>query len=409
MRVLRRRGSRGATVVEVLSEATTSIADRLGRSLMAAIGTTVGVAILIVVIGFGQTAESQIDSRFTQLAATSVTGRPTLAEEPDVFPDDTDQRVARIKGVKAAGFFHTVVTGNAIKVASSLSDDLGTSSRTVPVFAASPGLFDAAAVTGLTGRTFDSWHDGHKARVAVLSKTTARALGITEVAGQRGVVIEGIVFLVIGIAAEFPRSTEMEIGVVIPNRTARELFGPPDSSAEPTLLVRTRLGAAEVVAKQLAVAIRPDRPDVIGITPPVTPRKLADEVQGDLGSVFLGLGLVALVIGVIGIANSTTISVLERRGEIGLRVALGAKRSQIIAQFMFEPLLVGLLGGLTAAGLGSMVLVGIAASRDWTPVLDVRVVLAAPPLGASIGILAGSVPAFRAASVDPATSLRGGV
>jgi len=113
-------------------------------------------------------------------------------------------------------------------------------------------------------------------------------------------------------------------------------------------------------------------------------------------------------VGAIGIANVTLVSVLERVGEIGLRRALGAARRHVAAQFLLESTAMGMLGGIAGASLGTLVVVGISAARTWTPVLDPIYLLAAPLLGALIGLVSGTYPAIRAARLEPVDALRSG-
>jgi putative ABC transport system permease protein len=123
-------------------------------------------------------------------------------------------------------------------------------------------------------------------------------------------------------------------------------------------------------------------------------------------SLFLGLGAVALLVGGIGIANVMVISVLERRGEVGLRRALGAARRHVAAQFVVESLLLGTLGGAVGVGLGAGVTVVLANNRGWQPVV--------PPWAAGLGLaaavlvgtVAGLYPALRAARLAPTEALR---
>ncbi|MFE2336188.1 ABC transporter permease [Streptomyces coelicoflavus] len=129
-------------------------------------------------------------------------------------------------------------------------------------------------------------------------------------------------------------------------------------------------------------------------------------VQGDVNGLFLVLGLVSLIVGAIGIANVTLVTVMERVGEIGLRRALGASRRQIAAQFLLESTTIGLLGGVIGAALGVVVVVAVSAVKDWTPVLDGRLAVGAPVVGAVVGLLAGVYPSLRASRMEPVEALR---
>ena len=133
------------------------------------------------------------------------------------------------------------------------------------------------------------------------------------------------------------------------------------------------------------------------------------EVQADVNAIFLALGGVALLVGGLGIANITLLSVMERVGEIGLRRALGATRANIGGQFLVESVIIGLLGGLIGAALGVGVVLGVSVAQDWTPILDNVVTIGAALLGGVIGLLAGLYPSLKAANIEPIAALRGGI
>jgi putative ABC transport system permease protein len=102
------------------------------------------------------------------------------------------------------------------------------------------------------------------------------------------------------------------------------------------------------------------------------------------------------------------VSVLAGVGEIGQRGGVGPARRHIAAQFLVESSAIGALGGIVGASIGILVVVGISATRTWTPVLDPRIPLAAPLLGALIGLISGTYPALRAARMEPVDALRAG-
>ena len=173
-------------------------------------------------------------------------------------------------------------------------------------------------------------------------------------------------------------------------------------------MVETRIGATSVISQQIPLALRPDDPRLLQVASPLEPQRVRDAVQGDLNLLFLILGGVSLLVGAIGIANVTLVSVIERTGEIGLRRALGASRRHIAAQFLLESGTMGLAGGVLGASVGTLVVVAVSAYNSWTPVLDPEVPLAAPLVGALTGLLSGAYPAIRAARMEPVDSLRSG-
>ena len=142
------------------------------------------------------------------------------------------------------------------------------------------------------------------------------------------------------------------------------------------------------------------------MTSPPNPQNLQSEVTGDLASLFLVLALISLLIGAVGIANTTLVAVLERTEEIGLRRALGARPRHIAAQFLAEAAMLGTLGGLVGSCIGTAVVVISAAAKDWTAVLNPAYTLPAPLIGTVVGVLAGAYPALRAARTSPLAALR---
>jgi putative ABC transport system permease protein len=121
---------------------------------------------------------------------------------------------------------------------------------------------------------------------------------------------------------------------------------------------------------------------------------------------FLLLAAISLVIGAVGIANTTLVAILERTGEIGLRRSLGARPRHIAAQFLTESATLGTLGGLLGTSIGVSTVVLVAVIENWTAVLNPLYVMPAPLMGSVVGLLAGLYPALRAARIEPLEALR---
>jgi macrolide transport system ATP-binding/permease protein len=212
-------------------------------------------------------------------------------------------------------------------------------------------------------------------------------------------------YAVMGLLSGVRRQNSLRGAAIMPEGTARREFGLP---APGIAQIETRLGAVDLIARQAPTALSPHDPRLLKVSAPPDPRSLRRAVESDLNALFLLLGGVSLLVGAIGIANVTLVSVLERVGEIGLRRALGAGRRHIAAQFLLESTGMGLAGGIMGASAGTLVIVGVSASNTWTPVLDPWVPLGAPLLGAVIGLLSGTYPALRAAGLEPVEALRSG-
>jgi putative ABC transport system permease protein len=395
---------------DLMREAMAGILQRSGRTALTVVGILLGVAAFVAVLGLTATATGQISRHFTELAATEVTVEDVAAAKQDAdgtaFPENADDRVLAINGVRHAGVFWPIpqqrvgsVTGVPLP---------GVSNKDViPVVATSPGLFAAVRARLSAGRNFDSALDGRRERVALVGAAVARALGVTRIDGQSVVFLGGVPFSVAGVVDSVQRHQELLATVWVPRQTAEALWpGAPSPSQPPVMVIDTSLGAAGVVARQAPLALRPDAVSSFRATAPADPRQLRDQVNTDLSGLFLGLAAICLLIGAVGIANTTLVAVLERVPEIGLRRSLGAQRHHIAAQFLSESATLGGVGGLIGAGVGVAVVVAVSAARQWTPILEPWTVLAAPVVGAVTGLLAGLYPALRASRIEPAEALR---
>jgi macrolide transport system ATP-binding/permease protein len=389
-------------------EAVAGLFARPVRMALTVLGTVIGVAALVATLGLSRTASHQIIARFDELAATEITVSSTPAPEgapAHDLPWDAPARIARLNGVVAAGTLSEVDVGDGLVAATRIRDPQRRTELKLPVQAASPSLFPAIRAKLRTGRVPDEGHSTRAERVAVLGPNAAAQLGIVEVGTLPAIAIGDEVFLVVGIMDSVQRKHALLSAVILPEGIARRVY---HLQAPQSVVVETKVGAASLLSRQVPVALRPDNPTGLKVAVPEQPQTIRAGVRRDLDMLFLMLGGVSLLVGAIGIANVTLVSVMERVGEIGLRRALGATRRHIAAQFLLESATMGLLGGVFGACAGMLVVVGVAVYQGWTPVIDPPIPLLAPVLGGLTGVLAGAYPALRAARLEPVDALRSG-
>lgn len=394
---------------DLLSEAVAGLASRPARTLLTILGTVLGIAALVATVGIAQTAGNRIVGSFSELEATSVVvtneqgfwGGGSVAP----LPRDAEDRVTRLNGVVAAGTMGNVNVGDALASTVVLDDPLARNEFQIDVYAASPGLLDAVHGTLRTGRWFDSGHEQRADDVVILGPAAAQRLGVYRVDQQPVVFIGDRPFVIMGILDDVQRQNELLGAIIMPEATARNHYQYESAS---TLQIDVALGAGELIGEQAPIALNPDNPDVFRVRTPPSADALRNSVQSDVNSLFLILGGVSLLVGAIGIANVTLVSVMERIGEIGLRRAMGARRRHIAAQFLLESTAMGVVGGIMGATVGVLVVVSVSAANLWTPVLSPWIPVAAPLLGGVTGLVAGVYPSLRAASLEPVEALRSG-
>ena len=397
---------------DLLAEATSDIGTRPARLVMTLLGTVLGIGALVATIGFAQTTADQLARRFDAFAATQVVVQPAKAEDSSGssvatgrLPWDAVDRVRRLAGVEQAAVVGEVALREGAGVTAVPVNDPSAPAAAPPrVFAASAELLDTLEGRVSVGRMFDSGHDARADRVVVLGTRAAERLGVERIDSRPSILIDGVAYSVVGIFADVHARAELLDAVVVPTGTARADFA---LAAPGDLQARIAIGAGPQIAAQAPSALAPDAPDTVSVSAPGGRSELAGDVRADVDLVFLILSVVVLLAGGVGIANVTSLSVMERVGEIGLRRALGATRRSIAQQFVVESAVIGLLGGLLGAATGVVAVLAVSLVQQWTPVLDPVVAFGGALLGAVIGLLAGSVPARRASRIEPIAALRG--
>ncbi|MBL3687494.1 ABC transporter permease [Leucobacter zeae] len=414
LRRIARAGRRTSAVAslslrDLLRESLEGVGARPSRLIITLVGTVLGIASLVATIGFAQTAGGQIAQQFDALAATRVTVEPGKAKTGGDqeratarLPWDAVERVSQLVGVEHSALYAKIPTALPVTTVR-VQDPSAAAQSPPPIVAASPELLDTVQGSVRTGRFFDSGHDERRDRVVVLGAEAAKRLGVNRISGQPAVFIDDRAYTVIGILGKVGTRDALLDSVIVPIGTARTDLG---LAAAESLDIRIAVGAGSVVADQAPLALNPNSPDAYTVKAPASSNDLQKQVEGDINVLFLAIGIVALIGGGIGIANVTLLSVSERRGEIGLRRALGARTRDIARQFMFESVTVGLLGGLIGVVVGIAALIAVCLVQQWTPVMAAWAAPVGVAVGALVGLAAGSYPAMKAARIEPVDALR---
>ncbi len=388
---------------DVVRVAAVGLRTRRLRAALSALGVAIGIAAMVAVLGISYSSKAGLVAELDELGTNLLTVTPgqTFFGQAAKLPESAQRAVRHLASVRSAAAVTAITSATARRspfVEAAESSGLG-------VYAAEPGLLATLGGRMTMGRFLDPV--GEHYPLAVLGAVAAQRLGVTRLSvGGRPVqvYVGGTWVTVAGVMGPMPLAPEIERAVLIGYPVAARLFGGTRSAT--TLYVRADAEHVREADALLGAAADPQSPEQTQVSRPSDALQARADAQSTLTSVFLGLGAVALLVGGVGIANVMVISVLERRPEIGLRRALGARAGHIGLQFLGESVLLSLLGGCAGIALGAAATAGYAATQGWAVVVPGLSVAGGVAIALLLGVLAGLYPALRAARLAPAEALR---
>ena len=389
--------------------ASIGIRARRLRAALSALGIAIGTAAIVAVLGLSASSQAGLLAEIDQLGTNLLTANTgqSFTGGAAQLPVAAPQRISHLPDVEQVAHAGAIENTNVYR--SPLIPVVDTNA--LKVRAASLNL---PAVIG-TSVAQGCWLNPATERqpVTVLGALAAQRLGIDRVYPGQRIWLKNQWFYVAGILKPATLSADIDTSALIGYPAAerylsyatvdkgKAVAGPPT-----TVYVRARTDKVDSVHEVLAQTANPESPSDVDVSQPSDALTARAAAKGAFNSLFLGLGLVALIVGAVGVANIMIISVLERRSEIGLRRALGATRSQIRTQFLSEAVMLALLGGVAGVAAGALTTMIYANTKGWAVVIPVQAWAGGIGAAIVIGAIAGLLPALRAARLSPTEALR---
>ena len=383
------------------------------RSFLTMLGVIIGVGAVIIAIAIGQGSRQAVAESIQKLGTNVLT----------VFPGQQ-----RRGGVNFGGGSITTMkledAPSIIKNCPSIARVVPTVNRTAQVKYSNKNSSTAIQGTGedypvvsnhniKDGRYFTASEVKSLRRVAVLGSTAAKDLFDQQSPVNKSIRIKGTAFTVIGVFKEKGGQgfRNPDDAVYVPVTTAmRRLFGMENINA---ITCQARSEALMDKAQdELDVILRKRHKIPTGGSADFIVFNQADlaatqnEQQDTFSSLIGGMAIVSLLVGGIGIMNIMLVSVTERTREIGVRKAIGAKRRNILAQFLLEALFLSLVGGMLGVAFGIAGANTVGTMNNWKIVVAIQTVILAFSFSAVVGVFFGFYPALKASKLHPIDALR---
>ena len=406
----RRPAGRSIPLLELVRVALEATAANGARSLLTTLGVVIGVASVVVLVSLGDGVRSFLGEQFAGLGADLIVVQPGHTETSGFGPPlenvqrpltIADSKVLAQRVPSVVGFSADLVGGGTVSYLNR--------SRDVMVAGVGERFWEVRGMRVEIGHPFSADDEAARRRYAILGHTVVHELFADENPLGKTIQISGAPFLVVGVTAPKGRMLGFDLDdlAFVPVTATEDLFN-RDFVTEILAKARSHEDVGTAVAQITDVLERRHaghqdftvhtQQDLMG-----TFNRIADT----MASVVLAIASISLVVGGIGIMNIMLVSVNERTREIGVRRAVGARRSDILAQVLIESVVVSRIGGIIGLLLGAAVVLVAGLVLPSLPArLSLWIVLLAFGFSAAVGVLSGVLPARRAASLDPVDALR---
>jgi putative ABC transport system permease protein len=389
------------------------------RSVLTVLGVVVGVGAIIAMLAVGAGARASLAEQIQSLGSNQIivlSGSTTASgvrlgqgSRVTLTEDDALALQREIPAVQAAA---PTASRNMQVVHGNLNWGVAVSGVT-------PEWFEVKEWDVVEGRAITAEDHRSAAKVVLVGQTAAYRLFGDENPIGVTVRIGHVPFTVVGLLAPKGQNVwgrDQDDVMMVPLSTARrKLFGRIRGMARAVNVVVVKIREGEDFAEAQAQMrellrqrhrLQPDRDDDFTLRDPYEVLQAQEAASQTMAYLLAAVGAVSLLVGGIGIMNVMLVSVTERTREIGLRMAVGARRRDILGQFLVEALALALIGGAGGVAVGLAASHAIGYFAEWRTLIGVEAIALAFAFAPVVGVIFGLYPAHRAARLDPIDALR---
>ncbi|YCA45915.1 ABC transporter permease [Bacillus sp. JZ8] len=373
-----------------------SIKGNKVRAFLTMLGIIIGVSSVIVMVAIGQGStqevQSQIGSLGKDVLTVSVTGSDVT------FKEDDAKELETVNGVDAT----------APTVSGRVTAKNGETNTQVSMTGTTSSYLDVRDLELQSGRFIAALDQDNHSKVAVLGSDTAQTLfGLGNPVGK-SIQINGSSYKVIGVLESVGSSlgTSGDSTVIVPLSTGQRLAS--TTSIESVYVKVQDEENINFITNRIEQTMRGviGDEDSYSVSSQEDLMETADSVDNTLTLLLGGSAAISLIVGGIGIMNIMLVSVSERTKEIGIRKAIGAKRGNILLQFLIEAVILSSFGGLIGIGLGLVSAEAFTKITGTAVAYSLPVILMSFAFSLLVGIVFGVFPANKASKLDPIQALR---